>query len=339
MIGSLIHRALGNEKLSRPPFWFMRQAGRYLPEYREIRSQIGGFLDLCYNPKLAAEVTLQPINRFDMDAAIIFSDILVIPHAMGVDVRFETGEGPKLSPVRTLKSSESLKTDIDAHLKPVIEAIKKVRKELSPEKSLIGFCGAPWTVACYMVEGGSSRDYELVRNFALTNEKIFSLIIEKIVKNSITYLSMQVRAGADIIQIFDSWAGVLPEQEYKKWVIEPTKKLVAGFKKLHPQVPIIGFPRNSGFNYELYAKETGVDAISLDYQTPLLVAKERIIKPIQGNLDPIILANDKNMAIEETKRIIKTMKDRPFIFNLGHGILPHTPIENVKEVCKVIMGL
>ncbi|MEI6730817.1 MAG: uroporphyrinogen decarboxylase, partial [Pseudomonadota bacterium] len=331
------HRAVGHEKLKRPPFWFMRQAGRYLPEYRKIRSDVGGFLNLCYNPELAAEVTLQPIKRFDMDAAIIFSDILVIPHAMGMNLSFEVGEGPKLTPIRNLQAAKELKFN-HKHLLPVTEAIKIVRVNLDSKKSLIGFCGSPWTVACYMVEGGSSRDYEFVRNFALQEEKAFALIIDKIVKASVYYLSMQVKAGADIVQIFDSWAGVLSENEYRKWVIEPTKEIVTLFKSIHNQTPIIGFPRGSGMKYEIYAKETGVDVVGIDVQTPMNLAKERIAKPLQGNLCPILLANDKNAAIAETKRILDIMKGKPFIFNLGHGILQHTPIENVEAVCKVIKG-
>ncbi len=320
-----------------PPFWFMRQAGRYLPEYREIRSKAGSFLNLCYNPELAAEVTLQPIRRFDMDAAIIFSDILVIPHAMGVDVRFESGEGPKLSVTRDMRSAEALHNDIKK-LKLVSEALEITRSRLDKEKSLIGFCGAPWTVACYMVEGKGSRDYEFVREFALKEDKIFSLIIDKIVNASADYLSMQVEAGADIVQIFDSWAGVLSVAEYQKWVIKPTKKLIRLLKSRHPQVPVIGFPRGSGVKYLDYVSETDTDVIGIDTQTPLVWAGKALERLLQGNLDPVLLASDKKGAVEETKRIIENMKGIPFIFNLGHGILKDTPVENVEAVCEAIRG-
>jgi len=338
MFGSLIHRALRGEKTSRPPFWFMRQAGRYLPEYREIRASTGGFLSLCFTPKLAAEVTLQPLRRFDMDAAILFSDILVIPQAMGMDLRFEEGEGPKLNPVYDKKSIEALHTNVEKHLEPIMETLRIVRSELPQEKSLIGFCGAPWTVACYMVEGGGSRDYEKVRRFAYIEKEAFTLLIEKIIKASVTYLSMQVKAGADILQIFDSWAGVLSENEYKNWVIIPTKKIVSQIKNMHPEIPIIGFPRGSGAGIIAYEKETGVDAVSLDVQTPLLWARDALNKTIQGNLNPIQLASDKEGAVAETKNIMRSWKNRPYIFNLGHGIIPSTPIENLQAVCDTIRG-
>jgi len=314
----------------------MRQAGRYLPEYKEVRAKAGNFLNLCYNPEMAAQVTLQPVERFDVSAAIIFSDILVIPHAMGMDLRFEVGEGPKLTPVRDYRSIDALSVDIERQLSPVAEAIKKVKSKLDNKKSLIGFCGAPWTVACYMVEGGSSKDYELVRKFALKEQQAFSLLIDKIIDTSVKYLSMQVNAGADVIQVFDSWAGVLSEAEYKQFVIEPAKKLVKNFKAIHPDIPVIGFPRGSGAKYKNYADETGVDAISIDVQTPMNWAKENIEKTLQGNLDPVLLAGDKNAAVNETKRILKIMDGKPFIFNLGHGILQSTPIENVTAVCNAI---
>jgi uroporphyrinogen decarboxylase len=333
-----MHKALRGEKSTRPPFWFMRQAGRYLPEYRELRAKAGGFLSLVYNPDWASEVTLQPIRRFDMDAAILFSDILVIPHAMGINVTFEAGEGPRLPPVRDKPSIEKLKTDIGGHLSPIMETLRKTRKELAEEKSLIGFCGAPWTVACYMVEGSGSRDFEQVRRFARTDKEIFALLIDKLVETSVAYLSMQIEAGADIVQIFDSWAGVLSEAEYKTWVIEPTRNMVAQLKKLHPEVPIIGFPRGSGAMLQNYAQETGVTAVSIDAQTPLAWVKNQIALPVQGNLDPVLLATDKAAAAAQAKHIIDSWRDKPFIFNLGHGILQTTPIENVQAVCDVIRG-
>lgn len=331
-----MHNAIAGQKPEHPPFWFMRQAGRYLPEYREIRAMLPHFLDLCYHPQLAAQVTLQPVKRFDMDAAIIFSDILVIPDAMGVGVSFEAGEGPKLQVTRDEQSALRLNTSIAEKLEPVMEAIRIVRAQLSPEKSLIGFCGAPWTVACYMVAGKSERDYESVRVFALADEKTFSIIIDKLIEASVQYLSLQVKAGADIIQIFDSWAGVLPETEYRKWVITPAIRLISQFKKLHPDIPVIAFPRGSGIKYPDYALAVPADVIGIDVQTPLEKARTLLKKPLQGNLDPVILAYDKCKAIDETRRILDAMQDHPFIFNLGHGILPATPLENVEAVCKAM---
>lgn len=336
MLDTLMHRAIQHGTIPHFPFWLMRQAGRYLPEYRAVREKAGGFLNMCYNPDLASEVTLQPIRRFDMSAAIIFSDILVIPHAMGVNVKFEQGEGPKLQKTLEYDAAKALNTDIAKHIEPVCEALRKTRQNLDKSKSLIGFCGAPWTVASYMVEGGGSRDYEDVRGFARREEKTFALIIDKIVESSIFYLSSQVRAGADIIQIFDSWAGVLSEDEYRKWVIAPTQKLVKGFKALHPDVPVIGFPRGSGVKYQEFAEQVPVDVIGIDVQTPLKWALNAIRKPLQGNLDPILLMHDKNASVEQTKRILDEMKGRAFIFNLGHGILQHTPIENVEAICETI---
>jgi len=315
----------------------MRQAGRYLPEYRELRARAKSFLMLCYTPDLAAEVTLQPLKRFDMSAAIIFSDILVVPHAMGVHVEFVTGEGPRLSPVTDAKAIAHLKNDVRGHLMPVGQAIQQVRARMKKEKSLIGFCGAPWTVACYMIEGKNVGDHwQETRKFALQEPALIETLIDKLVHVSADYLSLQVEAGADVLQLFDSWAGVLSEREYAKWVIAPTKKLVSLVREKHPEVPIIGFPRCSGVLYEDYAKRAGVDAVGIDYQTPLAAAFTSISKPLQGNLDPLLLATDREKAIAETKHILEVAHGKPFIFNLGHGILPETPIANVTAVCEAI---
>lgn len=333
---TILERVLRGEKTSHTPFWFMRQAGRYLPEYRELRAKTKSFLTMCYSPELAAEVTMQPIRRFDMSAAIIFSDILVIPHAMGVKVEFVQGEGPLLSKTQEEPSIQALKTDVTTHLKPVAEALTLVRSQLDKDKSLIGFCGAPWTVACYMIEGKNNGDWEEARTFALTKPGLFEQLIDKLVVASSEYLGMQIEAGANILQIFDSWAGVLSESEYRKWVIAPTQKLVSQVKKKYPHIPIIGFPRSSGALYEEYANNTNVDGISIDFSTPIAWAAKTITKTIQGNLDPMILANDKNKAVDETKRILDGMRGKKFIFNLGHGIVPHTPLENVSAVCETI---
>ena len=338
MDDSPIHRVLQGCVAERPPFWLMRQAGRYLPEYRALRANVPDFLTLCYSPEKAAEVTLQPIRRFGMDAAIVFSDILVIPDALGQEVRFVKGEGPQLKSVTTRESIEVLQGNVTEHLKPVAETLKRVRRELSPETSLIGFCGAPWTVACYMVEGHGSRDFEKARAMAVGRPDDFAALIRKIVDASFAYLSMQVKAGADVLQIFDSWAGVLPEGEYRRWVMAPTLQLAEQLKAAFPHVPLIGFPRGSGALYATYAKEVPVDAVSLDTSVPLDWATGAIKKPLQGNLDPVTLASDKAVAVAETQRIIAAMKHHPFIFNLGHGILQWTPVDHVEAVRDVLRG-
>lgn len=287
-------------------------------------------------------MTLQPIQRFNMDAAIIFSDILVIPNAMGVEVRFEEGEGPRVQTVRTAESVQKLNSNVIPFLKPVFEALRITREKLSPEKSLIGFCGSPWTVACYMVEGKGSRDYEGVRSFAAQNPQLFQKLLDRLVEASAHYLCEQVKAGADIVQVFDSWAGVLSPEEFRCYVIEPNRKLVKAFKQQHPDIPVIGFPRNAGFNYGDYASDVAVDILGVDTQTPLaelhhyVQAKTGKQAILQGNLDPVLLANDKQGAVEQTKRILESMEGKKFIFNLGHGILKTTPIENVEAIVKLL---
>lgn len=322
----------------RPPFWFMRQAGRYLPEYREIRSEMGGFMDMCFSPEKAAEVTLQPIRRFDMDAAIIFSDILVVPYGLGIGVDFVKGEGPKLDRHDTPEKIFSLgMTDIREELELLYEAIERVAAELPPEKTLIGFCGAPWTVATYIVEGGSSRDFARTRKLAMAHPEAFSHLINLLVDASVTHLVAQVDAGAEAVQIFDSWAGILAEGEYEKWCIAPIAAIVEKFKAICPAVPVIGFPKGAGLRYPSFALETGVNAIGMDMTVPLdamrMIAETAVV---QGNLDPILLATDKQAAVARTGEILDAMIDRPFIFNLGHGIIPETPIDHVEAVCETI---
>ena len=254
-MNKLTKTLLKKEKFLNPPTWIMRQAGRYLPEYREIRSNAKNFLELCYTPKLASEVTLQPISRFDFDAAIIFSDILVIPDALGVKVEFVKNEGPKLKKISTDSDLKNLRTqNIKSHLKPVFEAIAQVKSKLDSSKALIGFSGSPWTLACYMIEGGGSKNFELTRKTAIHDEKFFGRLIEILTESVITYLSHQIIAGADVVKLFDSWAGVLPPSQLRKWVIEPTKKIVSEIKKLHPEIPVICFPRGIGMTYKEFAK-------------------------------------------------------------------------------------
>ncbi len=330
--------ALKGERVERPPFWFMRQAGRYLPEYREVRAQAGGFWNLCFSPELAAEVTLQPLRRFHMDAAILFSDILVIPLALGVDVRFETGEGPKLEPVDA-SSIPRLKYD-QARLMPIAETLKRVRKGLPGDTALIGFAGAPWTVACYMVEGRGSRDFHAVRAFARQDADAFAALISTLADATVAYLRMQAEAGAEALQLFDSWAGVLSEAEFDAYVIAPTRAIVQALKRSHPHLPLIGFPRRAGALTGAYAQATGVDAVGLDEGQPLRYIANTL-QPhcaVQGNLDPLLLQYDRKRMMEEAKNIIAALQPTPndgrknFLFNLGHGIGQHTPVEHVQAL-------
>jgi uroporphyrinogen decarboxylase len=341
-MNKLINTLIKKEKFSTPPIWIMRQAGRYLPEYREIRSNVKNFLDLCYNPKLACEVTLQPIQRFGFDAAIIFSDILVIPDALGVKVEFVKNEGPKLQKISNQKDLKQLKiNNIKNHLNPVFEAIELTKSKLNKSKSLIGFSGSPWTLACYMIEGGGSKNFESVRKSAIQNEEFFFQLIEILTQSVIEYLSCQIKAGADVVKLFDSWASVLPPSELQKWVIEPTKKIVLELKKIHPKTPIICFPRGIGINYLEFARQVKCDAIAIDQTVEKNWAKKNLQEDfdvvLQGNLDNFLLAFGSKKEIErEVFQILKVFSNKPFIFNLGHGILPQTPIENVELVLKII---
>lgn len=322
-----------------PPIWLMRQAGRYLPEYREVRKNTKSFLDLCYTPEIAAEVTLQPIERFGFDASIIFSDILVIPHAMGVDLKYVEGKGPILEKIDEESKIDSLKTDkIKDNLSPVFDALRLVKSKLPEDKTLIGFAGAPWTIATYMVEGGGSKNFSEVKKFSAGNKKSFSKLIDILTDAISDHLINQIDAGAEVVQIFDSWAGVLSENDFTNWTINPTKKIVSKVKDKFPETPIIGFPKGAGINYEKFVKETGVDAVSIDYTIPLDWAAKNL-QPhvcIQGNLDPFLLASEKEEMVLQVRRIIDVLGNGPFIFNLGHGILPHTPIENVELLLREV---
>lgn len=338
----LIDTLLEKEVYKNPPIWIMRQAGRYLPEYREIRSDVKSFLDLCYNPKLASKVTLQPIERFGLDAAIIFSDILVIPDALGVNVEFVKGEGPKLE--KTLTEADLNKLDIskiESHLNPVFETLELVKSKLDNSTALIGFSGSPWTLACYMIEGGGSKNFESVKRSAIENEEFFSKLIEILTQSIIQYLSLKIKAGANVIKLFDSWASVLPSHQLQKWVIEPTKKIITELKKIHPEVPIIAFPRGIGVNYLDFAKEVNCDGLAIDQTLDKNWAKKNLQqdlgKVVQGNLDNILLAfGSKDEIKKEVLDILETFEGKPFIFNLGHGILPPTPIENVELVVDLV---
>jgi uroporphyrinogen decarboxylase len=328
-------RCLAGETLVRPPIWLMRQAGRYLPEYRDVRLGIPSVLDLCYRPDLAVEVTLQPIRRYAFDAAILFSDILVVPDALGQPVAFEEGKGPILEPVRSLADLARLRPEgIHEKLAPVYETVRRLAKALPPEIALIGFAGAPWTVAAYMVEGGTSRGFENVQLWAYRDPASFAKLIDCLVLATIEYLSAQIAAGAEIVQLFDSWAGILPELAFRRWVIVPTLRIVTALRRRHPSVPIIGFPRGAGFQYAEYFATTGVTALGLDTTVALDVGRDDLQKfgPVQGNLDPLLLAAGGAPMAASVAAILTAFSSRPFIFNLGHGIVPQTPIEHVAEL-------
>ncbi len=338
---STLLQALNGQAGAPPPMWLMRQAGRYLPEYREVRAKVPSFLDLCLTPELAAEVTLQPLRRFAFDAGIVFSDILVVPYALGQSVAFVEGEGPKLDPVRDGAAIAKLdETGADGRLAPVYETVARVVAELPKDVPLIGFCGAPWTVATYMVEGSGSKDQASARALAYREPETFQRLIDILVEASARYLLGQVRAGCRVLQIFDSWAGSLPEDQFERWCIVCTKAIVDRVKAQSPDVPIIGFPRGSGPLAERYAQETGVDAIGCDTSLPLAWIRDRLQSrlPVQGNLDPVLLATGGPALETRVKTILETLGQGPFIFNLGHGILPETPIENVERLVSLVKG-
>jgi len=320
-----------------PPIWMMRQAGRYLPEYREVRAKAGGFLDLCFNPEFASEVTLQPIRRFNFDAAIIFSDILVIPYALGRTVRFEAGEGPRLDPLDTPDKVGTLSSSADlGKLEPVFEALRRVRRELDPNIALIGFCGAPWTVATYMVAGQGTADQAPARMMAYRHPEAFAKIIDAIVDNSIRYLLGQLDAGADVLQIFDTWAGVLPPREFQSWSVEPTRRIVEGVRKQVPSAKIIGFPRGAGALLPGYVRTTGVDAVSIDWTAAPSLIREDVQNhvAVQGNLDPLVLIAGGAALDRAIDDVLANFAGGRFIFNLGHGIQPETPIAHVEQMVR-----
>ena len=328
---------LSGRRQAVPPIWMMRQAGRYLPEYREVRARAGGFLDLCFTPEFAAEVTLQPIRRFNFDAAIIFSDILVIPYALGRDVRFEVSEGPRLDPLDTPDKVGTLATNGDfTKLEPVFEALRHVRRELDPKIALIGFCGAPWTVATYMVAGQGTPDQAPARMMAYRHPEAFAQIIDTVVENSIQYLLGQLKAGADVLQIFDTWAGVLPPREFQRWSVEPTKRIVEGVRKQVPDAKIIGFPRGAGALLPGYVEATGVDAVSIDWAAEPMSIRNKVQSrvAVQGNLDPLVLIAGGAALDRAIDDVLASFATGRLIFNLGHGIQPETPIAHVEQMVK-----
>jgi uroporphyrinogen decarboxylase len=335
-------RPFAGEAASPPPIWLMRQAGRYLPEYRAVRTKAGGFLDLCYTPALAAEVTLQPIRRFGFDAAILFSDILVVPDALGQKVAFVEGEGPRLDPVRSAVDLRRLSRDATRpKFALVSETVARLRQDLPRETALIGFCGAPWTVASYMVEGQGSPDQREARLWAYRDPVGFGRLIDLLVEASIEYLSGQVQAGADVLQIFDTWAGALPPGEFEAWVVAPTRQIVSEVRARHPEVPIIGFPRGAGGKIEPYVVETGVQGVGCD--TGMEAEEMRALAQstgvvVQGNLDPLALVVGGEAFERQTVGLLKELAGVPYIFNLGHGIVPETPPEHVERLVELVRG-
>lgn len=333
-------RVLKGEAVSPPPIWIMRQAGRYLPEYQKVRAQAGSFLDLCYDPELAAEVTLQPIRRFGFDAAILFSDILVVPDALGQDVRFVEGTGPILEPLTPEKLEALNVEDAAAALGPVIETVRRVRAELDPGTALIGFCGAPWTVATYMLAGRGSPDQKVARNLILEDPAFVERLMAILVRVSADYLIAQLRAGADVVKIFDSWAGVLDEEGFRRFAIEPVRTIVAAVRAAVPGAPIIAFPKGAGARLQEFAAATEVDCIAVDWTTPMATARSLMDTKaaLQGNLDPLRLVAGGAALDEGTDRILAAMRGHPHVFNLGHGVTPDTPIAHMEALVSRVRG-
>ncbi len=335
---------LAYKKTNRVPFWFMRQAGRYLPEYRELRKDAGGFLDLLYNPDQASEVTIQPIRRFNMDAAILFSDILVIPQALGQPLKFVTGEGPKLEALKSLEDIQNLNPNIiHDTLNPIYETVRQTRSKLDSEgfteTALIGFAGAPWTVACYMLEGGGSKNgFPETKKWMTENTDSFQILIDILVVSTADYLKKQIEAGVQTIQIFDSWAGLLSASEFQKWVIDPTKKIIDLVRADYPNIPVIGFPRQADKLFTEYTAQLDIQGVGIDYDLDIEWARDNLQPElvVQGNLNPEILLKGGNDLEVQANKILESFSDKPFVFNLGHGIIKETPIEHVEKLCAII---
>ena len=335
----LLMQTLEGKFTKRVPFWLMRQAGRYLPEYRELRRKAGSFLDLCFDPEMAAEITLQPIRRFDTDAAILFSDILVVPYALGQNLDFIEGDGPRLGAFQALQSFEEINFDVfNEKLQPVYKTINHVKKNINPEKTFIGFAGGPWTIACYMVQGRGDGEFINTKKFAFAYPEKFDFLIEMLVTATSHYLLEQIKNGVDTIQIFDSWAGLLPELYFDRWVIKPTKKIVNNIHKTYPGFPIIGFPRRAGYLYPQYAERSGVRCVGLDQYLSLGQAIRTFGNKVilQGNLDPVLLLAGGKALETETRRILETAGSARFIFNLGHGVIKETPPEHVSQLANIL---
>ena len=334
-------RALEGEALTPPPWWLMRQAGRYLPEYRSIRARARDFIEMCLTPALAAELTLQPVRRYRMDGAILFSDILLLPYAFGQALAFREGEGPILERIENHTGIDRLKPgQFMSHLEPVFDAVRRVAEALDTRTTLIGFAGSPWTVATYMVEGGTSKEFRQVKGWAYRDANGFGTLIDLLVEGTVDFLAAQMAAGAEVVQLFDSWAGILSEPAFERWVIEPTRRIVAALKRRFPDHPIIGFPRGAGLLYERYISETGVDGVGLDAMVPAGYARSRLqqLATVQGNLDPVLLIAGGAALESAVKELYQTLGGGPFVFNLGRGVLPETPPENVAALARLIAG-
>jgi uroporphyrinogen decarboxylase len=336
-VGKSLLEVLNGNRQEVPPVWMMRQAGRYLPEYRAVREKAGGFLDLCFTPELAADVTLQPIRRFGFDAAILFSDILVVPHALGRKVWFVEGEGPRLEPLSDAKMLAGVSGDIEENrLAPVYETVRRVKQDLPQDVTFIGFCGAPWTVATYMVAGRGTPDQAPAKDLARRQPEAFQGLIDKLVDASADYLAAQLKAGVEVVQIFDTWAGALPPDDFERWSVQPTKAIVRKLREKIPGAKVIGFPRGAGEKIPRYVTETGVNAVGLETGIDRNFARQDIQSkvPVQGNLDPETLRTGGEALDREVDAVLEAFAAAPFIFNLGHGILPDTPIENVERMLK-----
>ena len=336
-------RVLRGEAVWPPPVWLMRQAGRYLPEYRATRAQAGDFIALCTNPVLASEVTLQPIRRFGFDAAILFSDILILPWALGQDLTYKEGEGPMMPPLRGVSDVVALEPGrVAAAVAPIMETVRRVRAKLKAEgldaTALIGFAGAPFTVACYMVEGQGSRDFAAVRGMAYGDPVLFARLIDTLTAATIEYLAMQAEAGAEVLMLFDTWAGILSSSQFRSHVIEPANTIVRGLRARCPGVPIIAFPRLAGLMLSEFVRVTGVDAVGVDTSTDMAMAAACVprLVALQGNLDPLALVAGGDALDAEVRAILSVMRGRPFVFNLGHGIVPQTRIEHVTRLMELV---
>jgi uroporphyrinogen decarboxylase len=328
---------LKGETVFPPPLWMMRQAGRYLPEYREARKRAGSFLDLCYNPDFAVEVTLQPIERFDFDASILFSDILVVPHALGRDLRFEEGRGPMMTPITAVEIEALGGEAFHVNLEPVYETVRRLRRKLPDKTTLIGFCGAPWTVATYMVAGHGTPDQAPTRLFAYREPAAFARLISVLADYSAAYLIRQIEAGVDAVQIFDSWSGILDEPSFEAFCVAPVAEIVRQVRAVYPDVPIIGFPKGAGAHYATYRQKTGVTGLGIDWTMPLSAARELQKQgAVQGNLDPLRLTAGGAALTDGVSAILKALGAGPLIFNLGHGITPQTPVAHVEQMVKMV---
>jgi len=337
----LFLKALKGETTKRPPIWMMRQAGRYLPEYLETRAKSENFLHFCYSPDLAEEVTLQPLRRYNFDAAILFADILTIPDALGQKVDFIKGFGPKLEPIQTDEALSKLSLNgIHDHLAPVYETVSRLRLSLPSQTALIGFAGAPWTNATYMVEGQGSKNYETIRLLAYKDPDFFQTLIDLLIEATSGYLIKQIQAGAEAVQLFDSWAGVLPPDQFKRWVIDPNKRIIENIRNEYPDIPILGFPRGAGVLYKDFVLETKVNAISIDQTVPVEWAAKELqpLCTVQGNLDNLCLVSGGPYMEEQVTKILNTLSHGPFIFNLGHGIIPQTPPDHVGRVVEMVQS-